>query len=141
MTLPVMSESEYYNTLHNDAMLVVDDHNSKYDIQFVNGDIVMATGLESLVNAVIIAIMTRFNELQRLDLYKDFGCKVHSNIKRNQTKLTMRKVKYETEEVLKNMRRIRKINYLTVENTAEGYYIEFSVTAMNDEVASGSVQI
>lgn len=144
MSLPILNENnhDFYKTLHQDALLVTDEHGLKYDLVFENGDIVMCTGYDNLANAVMIAIMVRFQELQRLVLYEDFGCKVHSNVKRNKSNLTLRKIRTESEEVLRQMRRIKKINYLEVkDNLEQGYIVEFSVTSITDEVVDGSVNI
>ena len=49
----------FFKTLNEDIKLV-DNGYGEYDMEFVNGDIVNLTGLESLHNAVIIALLTRF---------------------------------------------------------------------------------
>ena len=49
------------------------------------------------------------------------------------------------EDVLKNMRRIHKINDITVEDNVDNEYfrhrISFSVTSISDELVEGSVEI
>ena len=53
---------KFFKTLNEDVKLQSDEYN-RWDIQFENQDYVNITGKDSLVNAICIAIMTRFNEL------------------------------------------------------------------------------
>ena len=85
MTLPVDIESDnfrFYKTLHEDVLLKPDTDN-QWDIQFSNGDWVNVSGKDSLCNAICIAIMTRFQELEFIPLYAGFGCRIHELIKAN----------------------------------------------------------
>ena len=62
MSLTVDTTSDdfrFYKTLNEDVQLKADSFN-RFDIQFDNYDYVNVTGNESLYNAIIIAIMTRF---------------------------------------------------------------------------------
>lgn len=146
MVLSIDKESDdyrYYKTLNEDVYLKpVNSTSDHWDIQMNNGDYVNLTGTDSLRNAICIAIMTRYNELSRIMLYDNFGCRAHELIKANKSEM----VKYEVElfirDVLENMRRINEIKYITVsESTIVSYHVEFSVVSINDELVSGSVEL
>ena len=117
------------------------DEYGAFDIHMENGDYVNVTGKKSLGNAIVIAIMTRFNELHDIPLYENFGCRIHDLIKDNQSEM----VEYEMElfitDVLENMRRIHEVNELQLTPTPEGHKIYFKVTDINDEMVSGSVVV
>ena len=51
---------EFFKTLNEDVKLQPDDYN-RWAIQFENQDYVNITGKESLVSAICIALMIRFN--------------------------------------------------------------------------------
>ena len=145
MTLPVNLESDsfrFYKTLHEDVLIKPDKYN-QWDIQFENGDWVNVTGQDSLHNAICIAIMTRFQELD-MPLYKDFGCRIHELIKENVGTMHSYKMELFIEDVLKSMRRIHTINEITVEDHVENeickHRIHFSVT-ISDELIEGSVEV
>lgn len=146
VTLPLKLESEdfrFYKTLHEDVLLKPNTHN-QWDVQFDNGDWVNVTGHESLKNAICIAIMTRFQELD-MPLYKDFGCRIHELIKMNTSNMTLYKMELFIEDVLKQMRRIQKINSISVEESVGGdvfrYCVSFSITSISDELIEGSVNV
>lgn len=145
MTLAVNLESDdfrFYKTLHEDVLLKPDKYN-KWDIQFYNGDWVNVSGHDSLKNAICIAIMTRYQELQEMSLYKNFGCRIHELIKENTSYMHFYKMELFIEDVLKNMRRIHKINEISVEENVDNegfkHRISFSVTSISDELVEGSV--
>lgn len=147
MTLPVDLDSDsfrFYKTLHEDVLLKPDKYN-QWDIQFSNGDWVNVSGQDSLVNAICIAIMTRFKELEEMPLYSDFGCRIHELIKGNTSSMHRYKMELFVEDVLKNMRRVYKINEITVEENVDNntfkHRISFSVTSISDELVEGSVEI
>lgn len=143
MVLPVDVDSFDYRfnkTLNEDVRLKSDEY-GKWDLDMCNGDYVNVTGLVSLNNACIIAIMTRFNEV-KTDTYEGFGCKAHELIKDNKTKLTLFKLETYIEYVLNDMRRVQEVNYVDIsENTSESYHVNFSVTSINDETIKGSVAL
>lgn len=143
MPLIVDYESEdyqFYKTLNEDVQLKPDEYN-RYDIQIINGDYVNVSGSSSLVNAIIIAIMTRYQELS-MSLYSGFGCRVHELIKKNKSEMTRYEIMLFVEDVLNNMRRIKSVNFIEVLDSENlEYHVEFSVTAINDELVSGSVEI
>lgn len=144
MALPVDYESEDYNfykTLNEDAELIPVGKGAYYDINFKNGDYVNLTGKNSLGNAIVIAILTRFSELGYINLYEGFGCKVHDLIKSNQEELVEYDMELYITETLGNMRRIQEINELKLTKVPEGYKVYFKITSINDEIITGSVGI
>ena len=141
MTLPVDTNSYDYKfnkTLNEDVKLVSDEY-GKYDLDMDDNDYVNVTGLQSLENACIIAILTRFNELSDNPTYTGFGCRVHELIKDNQNKLTKFKIETDITETLNKMRRVKTINYLRLNEIPEGYTVEFSITSINDETIKTEV--
>ena len=146
MTLPIDFESDdyrFYKTLNEDVQIKpVTPTAQHWDIQMENGDYVNVTGFESLHNAICIAIMTRFNELDFIPLYDGFGCRVHELVKANKSEMVKYKVELFTEEVLENMRRIESVNSVKVtEDNYHSYLIEFNVTSISDGIITGSVVI
>lgn len=144
MALPVDYESEdyrFYKTLNEDAELSHKNKSEYYDVKIENGDYVNVTGKKSLSNAIVIAIMTRFNELYDIPLYENFGCRIHDLIKDNQSEMVEYEMGLFITDVLENMRRIQEINELEVTPNSEGYKIYFKVTDINDEMVSGSVVV
>lgn len=146
MTLPINAESDgyrFYKTLNEDVQIKLVSPTSKHwDIQMENGDYVNVDGLESLRNAICIAIMTRFNELDFMELYDGFGCRVHELVKKNKSEMVKYKIELFINEVLENMRRISIVNDVTVsESDIHSYLVEFNVTSISDETVTGSVTI
>lgn len=144
MTLPLNTSSYDYKfnkTLNEDVKLKSDEY-GKYDLDMDNGDYVNITGHNSLHNACIIAIMTRFGELKDNPTYTDFGCRVHELIKDNKTKLLLFKLETSLTETLNNMRRIKTVNFLNItENDAHSFDVAFNVTSINDEIVKGQVTL
>lgn len=146
MTLPVDYESDdyhYFKTLNEDVqVLPVNDTANHWDLQMNNGDYVNVTGIESLRNAIFIAIMTRFNELDYNSLYDGFGCRAHELIKANKSEMVRYKIELYISQILEEMRRIKEVNSLNVtDSESQSYLIEFNVTSIMDEVVTGSVNI
>lgn len=144
MTLPVDYESEdyrFYKTLNEDVKLEPVGKGKHCDIVFENGDFVNVGGNESLHNAIVIAIMTRFNELSDIKLYEGFGCRVHELIKAKQTEMIDYEMVLFITEVLENMRRIKEVNEVTLTRNEDLCKISFNVTSINDEMVAGSVEI
>ena len=132
-----------YSTLNEDMQLESDEY-GKWDIKFVDGDIVNVTGLDSLVNACIIAIMTRYNELTGNPLYVDFGCKVHELIKDNKGHMTVYKMKQFINETLSSMRRVKKVNWINVMDSGGmnySYEIIFNITSIDNLTAKGELRL
>lgn len=135
MTLPETNEidSEFFSTLNEDIKLFPNEF-GEWDMVFEDYDIVNATGLESLANAITILIMTRYGELKHNILYKDdFGCKIHSVVKDNITNLNNYKIEKYIDEAIKRMRRVKRINYIQVKPEQNGYNVVLSVTSIDDE--------
>lgn len=141
MVLPVDVESYaylFYKNLNEDVKLKSDTMGRwDIDFDFEHDDWYNVTGFDSVFNACVIAIMTRFDELEFMDLYDDFGCRIHELIKANKS----RNVKYHMElfvtEVLENMRRIKRVNWVNITDNPNGklysYVITFNVSCMLDE--------
>lgn len=135
MTLPETNEidNEFFKTLNEDIKLSPNEF-GEWDMVFEDYDIVNATGLESLSNAIVILIMTRYGELKHNILYKDdFGCKIHSVVKDNITNLNNYKIEKYIDEAIKRMRRVKRINYIQVKPEQNGYNVVLSVTSIDDE--------
>lgn len=131
----------FCKTLNEDVKLVSDEY-GKFDLDMDNGDYVNVTGVDSLRNACIIAIMTRYNELKKISTYEGFGCRVHELIKANKTKLLKYKIEISITETLNNMRRIKTVNSIEiVEDDIHSYQVVFDVTSINDETVRGKVNI
>ena len=123
-----------YSTLNEDVKLTSDEY-GRWDLDFQNGDIVYVDGLESLENACIIAIMTRFNELKN-PLYVDFGCRVHELIKENQSSMTEYKIREFIAETLNSMRRIKTVHWVRLEKSRENYFkydVTFNITSIDNQ--------
>lgn len=145
MIFPDTDSDDYKHrkTLNEDIQIrPVNPTSNHWDIQMENGDYVNVTGLESLRNAICIAIMTRLNELDFMPLYDGFGCRVHELVKANKSEMVKYKIKLFTSDVLKNMRRIKEVNSVTVtDSDSSSYLIQFNVTSISDELIEGSVTI
>lgn len=145
MPLPIDTESidyKFYTTLHEDVRLKSNEY-GEWDLDFQNGDWVNVTGVDSLVNACIIAIMTRLDELDYTELYAGFGCRIHELIKRNKSRNVLYQMEIFITDVLTNMRRVAKVNYVTITdnpNNQNYYYkVNFSVTCIHDEEEEGEI--
>lgn len=132
-TNPESIDERFFKTLNEDIKLKPNQY-GEWDMVFKDGDIVNVTGAESLANAIVILIMTRYGELKNNILYKDdFGCRVHEIPKDNITNLNQYKIEKYIEESIHRMRRVKTINYITVTPKVNGYTVVLSVTALNDE--------
>lgn len=126
-------DEKFFTNLNEDIKLKPNEY-GEWDMVFEDKDIKNVTGLESLANAIVILIMTRYDELKNNLLYKnDFGCRVHEIIKDNMTQLNIFKIEKYIEESIRRMRRVKKINYIDVKPFENGYKVLLSVTALNDE--------
>ena len=144
MTISIDKESDdyrFYKTLNEDVQLIPNRY-GKYDINFENDDLVNVTGKNSLYNAIVIAIMTRFNELEDIPIYEDFGCRVHELIKADKSNIVMYQIELFIIEVLENMRRILEVNEIKVtDSERNNYTVYFNVTSIRDVIVSGSVEL
>ncbi len=130
----------FCKTLNEDVKLVSDGY-GKFDLDMDNGDYINVTGVDSLRNACIIAIMTRYNELKKINTYEGFGCKIHDLIKANPTDMVKYNMVLFIEEVLNNMRRIKEVQNITLIEEKNKYKVSFKVIGINDEFVAGSVEI
>lgn len=142
MTLPVDTTSYDYNynkTLNEDVKLKR-GNDGFFDLDMRNGDYVNVTGLDSLLNACIIAIMTRYGELTDNPTYDEFGCQVHELPKMNQNRLFLFKLETYITDTLTSMRRVHRVNSVEIARTdVQDYLVEFDITSINDEIVKGSV--
>ena len=139
--LPIDTSSydyKFQKTLNEDVKLVSDEY-GKYDLDMHNGDYTNITGLNSLQNACIIAILTRYGEL-KTPTYNGFGCRVHDLIKDNKNRMFLYKLEISLTETLNRMRRIKTVNWMNItEDDAHSYSVAFNVTSINDETVKGEV--
>lgn len=142
MTLPVDTTSYDYlhnKTLNEDVKLKSNEHGF-FDLDIQNGDYVNITGVNSLLNACIIAIMTRYGELTDNPTYDEFGCQAHELPKMNQNRLFLFKLETYINDTLMKMRRVRTVNNIKITRTdVHNYQVEFDITSINDEIVKGSV--
>lgn len=127
----------------NEDIQLKGDSFGQFDMMFKYGDIVNLKGNDSLRNACIITIMTRFNELKHNPLYEDFGCRVHELIKTNMSNMTRYKLELYIADALENMRRVKNVNEILIEvnNNRSGYTVMFNITSINDEYVRGVVDL
>lgn len=119
-------------TLNKDIKLVSDDF-GVYDFGVNKQDFILVTGEESLKNALILAVLTSWNELSDLSTYIGFGNRAYELVKANQNKLTQFKVEQYMKETVEKIRRVKKINELIVTPVLDGFEVIVNVTGINDE--------
>ncbi len=148
MMLPVDYDSDDYRfnkTLHMDVEILPDQWNNKWDLQLNDGDYKILSGADSLRNAINIAIMTRYNELKNELYYPGFGCKIHELVKANKSIVVQKKIEYYCENVLNEMRRVKRVNEIIVTDNKDinthKYGVFFNITSINDEIINGSVKL
>lgn len=144
--LPVDTLSDdyrFHRTLNEDVKIrPVSETSQHWDLQMANDDYMNVTGYESLKNAICIAIMTRFTELDSIPLYDEFGCRVHELVKANKSEMVRYKIELFVVEVLENMRRVASVESVKVSDDKNySYLIEFSVISISDAIINGSVSI
>ncbi len=141
MVLPVDEESlgyRFYQNLNEDVKLKSDKYGRwDIDFDFEKDDWIQVDGFGSVVNACIIAIMTRFTELNYMSLYEGFGCRIHELIKANKSRNVLYKIEIFVTEVLNSMRRIEKVNWVRVIDNPDNYHyhykVVFNVTCVPDD--------
>lgn len=144
--LPIDEEDYDFRFLKNLNMDVKLKSNQygEWDIVFddLSNDWVNVTGTDSLINACIIAIMTRFNELDDIGMtsdyppYEDFGCRVHELIKANKSKNVKYRIELFIEDTLNSIRRVKKVHWIMVEDIEDEYYnysVSFCVSYLRDD--------
>lgn len=141
MALPRDKESyayRFYKTLNEDVKLTSDEYGD-WDIAWddTRDDWVNCTGFDSLVNACIIAIMTRWTEEDFLPIYDNFGCRVHELIKKNKGGQVMYSMEVFVKETLLSIRRVKRVNWIKIIDAPNlddyNYRIEFNITPLSDE--------
>lgn len=141
MVLPIDTENYaylFYKNLNEDVKLKSDEYGRwDIDFDFENDDWYNVNGFDSVFNACVIIIMTRFQELNFMSLYEDFGCRVHELIKANKSKNVVYNMEIFITEVLESMRRIKKVNWVVIEDNPDkeyyNYKVHFNVSCMIDE--------
>lgn len=144
MTLPYeepTTNSLLFKTLNEDIKLIPDKY-GVYDMDFIDGDLNNVRGLESLYNACVISIMTRYDELTDNKTYHGYGCQVHELIKGNKTKLLLYKLEIYIQDTLEAMRRVKTVNEIIItENDRNSYNVHFNITSLTDEDIVGDVAL
>lgn len=126
----------------NEDIRLQSDQYGQFDMVFEDGDIVNLKDVDSLRNACVIAIMTRYKELNDNMTYNDFGCRVHELIKTNMSNMTRYKLELFIRETLEKMRRVRMVNEILIEQNADnGYSVMFNITSISDDYVLGIVDI
>ena len=142
LRIDINSDDFKFNKTLNEDVQIKPNKCNKWDLQFKDKDYVNVAGSESLHNAICIAIMTRFKELNNNPLYSDFGCSIHELIKANKSSMVEYKIQLYVEEVLEKMRRVHTVNFVNVSSSEHfKYTITFNVTSINDEIIEGSVEL
>ena len=132
----------FYKNLNEDVRLKPDSM-GRWDIDFdyEHDDWVNVTGFDSVYNACVLAIMTRFTELDFMSLYSDYGCRVHELIKANKNANLIYQLEIFITEVLNSIRRIKTVHWVNVTNPLDNdtyeYHVNFSVSCMSDEYYEG----
>lgn len=133
-----------YKTLNKDYKLIPKS-NGLYDVSYIAGDITPTEGLDSLKNAIIIKLLTGYQELYKTDnpTYMDFGNRAWELIKANKTSDNAFKIEQYSYEALNEIRRIKSVNEIKVTDNLDnhGYNIFFNVTSLNDTDVTGDVSI
>jgi len=116
----------------------------RYDRDWYHYDFVQVKNIDSLNNAIRIAVMTILNELNLLEPYDGFGNGAWGVLKDLLTPLNMIKIQQDFITVLQNMRRIKVINDVKVEvdnkylNTVN---VTYNVTSIDDQLVASGVTL
>lgn len=132
-----------YDTLHKDVMFEYKGYGI-YDRKVQAGDFVRVEGIDSLYTAICLKIMLIFNELKDNPTFKEQGNKSHYLIKGNLNPVNLVAIRDYTEQALLEMRRVKQINSISVQPDRLDEFrvnVEFSVTAINDEMITGGVTL
>ena len=133
-----------YKTQNKDQLLF-EKTNHLYDLAYSIGDEIQITEGDSLKNAIIIKLLTGYQELYKTDnpTYMDFGNRAWELIKANKTSGNTFKMEQYSYEALNEMRRVKSVNEIKVTDNLDnhGYNIFFNVTSLNDTDVTGDVFI
>lgn len=116
----------------------------KWDRKLVSGNWVHVDGTDSLFNAVVVKLMMIFDELKDNPTYKEIGNKSWWHLKDNNARLTQVKIKEYTKQALKEMSRIKSVDYIEIEaNKLDPYKVtvRFVVTGIGEVEVGGEVTI
>jgi len=107
------------------------------DLRFEKGDLVRSVGLESLETGIIFTVLTAFNELKDHPFYKDWGDKAYEVLYQGVNGRNIELLKMDIREAVKNMKRVKEVNYIEVEEGNQGeLVVTIDVTANTGETLS-----
>lgn len=131
------------NKLLNKDWKLVETDFGLYDISMKDYpcDSKIVSGKESLLNACILSLLTRYQELDEIPTYEDYGDRAYELIKANQNKFTEFMIEQYSKNVLNNIRRIKSVDKVTVTSSNEGYYIHYRITSITDEIIEDGVNL
>ena len=132
-------------TLHKDINLI-ERENGYWDYEFQYGDYVIGKDKQSLRNGLIIACLTSWNYLNRQGnpTYETFGNRAYEELKKKKSSMVEYTIRQYFIEVLNRMRRVNRIIDIKVLNhptDTNAYNVQFTVEAINDEIATGRFSI
>lgn len=133
-----------YKTQNRDHLLF-EKTNHLYDLAYNIGDEIPISEEDGLKNAIIIKLLTGYQELYKTDnpTYQNFGNRAWELIKANKTSDNAFKIEQYSYEALNEIRRIKSVNEIKVTDNLDnhGYNIFFNVTSLNDTDVIGDVSI
>lgn len=97
--------------------------------------------MKSLENAIVLAILTRYQELQKLPTYVGFGCRVHEMIKARQTRLNKFKIQTYLEKSIGSMNRVETVDNIELTPYKDGYEVEVYLTSVDGETVHTKVNL
>lgn len=129
-------------TLNKD-MKLIQKPNLKYDIDFIKEDLHTVTDTESVHNAIILSVLTGYQELKRTNnpTYSNFGDRAYECLKRNKNKNTKYLIIKYLETCILRIRRIKQINEINLAEYNEGYKVHYSITTITDNTLTGDVTL
>lgn len=130
--------------LNHDINLKYKNKNNKWDWEIYADNFKMATGEESLTNGIIHKLLTGSNEMKNNPTYYRYGNPTYDLIKENKTQLTKIQVEEYCRKQLEDIRRVKKINYINVEETdidPFSYLVNFEVVSENNKKIEDGVFI
>lgn len=154
MTLPKNTEGYgylFYKTLNEDVKLKTNEY-GEWDIEWdtISNDWINCDGYDSIINACIIAILTRFTEIHIGETsdsppYEEFGCRIHELIKKNKCRQTEYQMEVFITETLKQMRRVKTVHWVNITNNPSNdyyaYRVDFCITPLADEEYDNNLEV
>ena len=129
------------NELLNKDIDINDTGHGYWDISFHEKNMNILTGLKCLENGIIIAILTRYNELKKLPSYENFGCKAHQLIKARKTNMNEFKLRTYIKESVEAMNRVASVDDLIITSKTEGYNVKIYCTSINGNRVNAEVNL